>query len=289
MMRIRTQNLLAIVPLFLALAIAAGAMAYTTARSEMVWGLREEAASLSIAIAEFVGGEELSAAAAAGDPAARLESLSLPFERILNHGQAKHVFALSTEGEPIWSTALDDPSRAAFVPPADQLAPSAEALAQLAAGDSAVVGEITTLASGESVLVSFAPITRADGAVAGILGVAIDAARLPAMSRALLVDVAQLTLLALVIGALAALFISALLTHKVRALSRAALEVADGEYDRYIDIGTIQEMSDLSNTFNTMSSVLKDLIEKTRRTLIEGEQFRTPLDLARTYRQDSWE
>ncbi|HET7321097.1 MAG TPA: HAMP domain-containing protein, partial [Longimicrobiaceae bacterium] len=85
------------------------------------------------------------------------------------------------------------------------------------------------------------------------------------------------------------LFISWLLSRNVRALSKAALEVAGGDYDREIQIGTIQELSDLSNTFNTMSSVLKDLMERTRRTLIEGEQYQTPLDLARTYRQGCWE
>lgn len=285
-MRIRTQNLIAILPLFLGMAAVAGGMTYVGARRQMVWGLQEEASSLSVSMAEFVGGDEL--LASGPSPTQRFATLDRSFRRVLAHGQTKYVFATDPDGRPIWSAAANDSIRAAFLPPAALAAPDSAQRAEFAAGASAVTSPVTELASGASAMVSLSPIETSDGRIAGFLGVVIDASRLATLSGALLIGLAQLTVLALVIGTLAALFISFLLTRNVRALSKAALEVAGGEYDREIQIGTIQELSDLSNTFNTMSSVLKDLIERTQRTLIEGEQFRTPLDLARSYRQDGW-
>ena len=283
-MRIRTQNLIAIVPLFLVMAGAAGAMTYSTAREEMMWGLREEVTALSVAMTEFISGSDLEP----GDAALvdRLNSLEQSFYRVIEHGQVKFVYALDRDGEVVWryGGAVD----AAFVPEGVAPGLAAADLAALTRGAASVSTPVTTLASGEDAMLAYSPIRDAAGNVAGSLGVVIDASRVATLSSDLLLHLARLTLLALVIGTLASLFISSLLTAKVRALSRAALQVAGGQYDRQIQIGTIQELSDLSNTFNTMSSVLKDLIERTRRTLIEGEQFRTPLDLARTYRQDTW-
>src|SRR5262249_43560731 len=53
--------------------------------------------------------------------------------------------------------------------------------------------------------------------------------------------------------------------------------------DRQVRAGRIQEVADLGNTFNTMTDVLRDVLTRTRRSLIEGEQFRTSADLARVY------
>jgi HAMP domain-containing protein len=286
-MRIRTQNLIVILPLFLGMAAAVGGMTYVAARKEMLWGLDEEASSLSVAMAEFVVGDSLLAGTAAAGPGHRFETLAHGFQRILDRGQAKHIFAVDVAGKPLWSVDAGN-DRTTFVPPTSLLAPTPEQRKLLASGTDAVTSGVITLPSGASVMIAFSPIRASNGAIPAIIGVVIDASRLGELSRGLLVTLAQLSVLALVIGTIAALFISALLTRNVRALSKAALEVAGGEYDREIQIGTIQELSDLSNTFNTMSSVLKDLIERTQRTLIEGEQFRTPLDLARSYRQDSW-
>jgi HAMP domain-containing protein len=286
--KIRTQNLIAILPLFLGMAAVAGGMTYFTAHNEMLWGLQEEASSLSVAMAEFVGGDSPPATASTPVTVRRFEALSSSFQRVLDRGQAKYIFALDPSGQAIWSVGGKDADQQAFVPPADLIAPTAEQRAELAKGTDAITSEVTKLPGGVTAMIAFSPIRARDGAAAGYLGVVIDADRVSTLSRALLFSLGRLTVLALIIGTLAALFISFLLTRNVRALSKAALEVAGGEYDREIQIGTIQELSDLSNTFNTMSSVLKDLIERTQRTLIEGEQFRTPLDLARSYRQDGW-
>ena len=72
-MRIRTQNLIVIIPLFLGMAVATGAMTYSTARQEMLWGLEEEATSLSIAISALERPNSFPAIAACG-----LDSLMWP-------------------------------------------------------------------------------------------------------------------------------------------------------------------------------------------------------------------
>ncbi len=280
-MRIRTQALLAILPLFLVMAGVIGLLSYSAARQEMIWGLEEEAKALSVTIAEFVDGDSLRAA---GSPRERFERLELPFQRLLGYGQAKQIVALDAFGDPIWA-APAEAGGALHFPTADALSAEPDRPRRLATAE-AVASEPLAVGDGAQVMVGYAPILSSDGAAAGTIGVVIDAARLGALTRNLPLNLLRLTLVALAIGTLAALFIAALLTRRVRALSSAAVEVANGAYDREIEVGTIQEVSDLSNTFNTMTSVLKDVVQRAQRTLVEGEQFRTPLDLARTYEED---
>src|SRR5690606_33778891 len=148
---------------------------------------------------------------------ARLESLRPAFERVLAHGQAERIFVLRPSGELLWS--IGDERAAALTPTSAQRD-------ALAGGAHAAVGEVAELPGGEAVMLSVSPLRDAEGRVAGSLGVVIDASRLAELTGAILGGLARLTLLALVIGTLAALFISSLLTRKVKALSRAALEVA---------------------------------------------------------------
>lgn len=285
-MRIRTQALLAILPLFVGLAAVIGVLSFSAARQEMIWGLEEEAKALSSTIAEFVDADAMGAATSPDD---HLASLELPFRRILAFEQAKHIVVLDPGGEAIWSPPAPD-AALSFLPPLALLRAEAEAAsADAGAGVDAAAAwasEPYTLENNTRVMMGFAPILTSAGTSVGSVAVVVDAARLPALGRAMPLNLLRLTAVALAIGTLAALLISALLTRRVRALSRAAVEVANGAYDREIQVGTIQEVSDLSNTFNTMTSVLKDVIDRTQRTLVEGEQFRTPRDLARTYSEE---
>src|SRR5437660_946634 len=71
-MRIRTQNALAILPLFLFLALISSALLVQAERRELRWGVREEAASLAVATAEFIDGNQYLALVESTDEVTRL-------------------------------------------------------------------------------------------------------------------------------------------------------------------------------------------------------------------------
>lgn len=215
-MRIRTQNLVAIVPLVVGMALAAGALAYSTERKKTIEGLHEEATSLAVAMAEFTDGEALLARiGSGGDTAAHFDSLRISFDRVIAHGQAKHIFALTRVGSPMWAVTEGEPAwdvnlaaNESYIPPDDLLRPTAAEMDQLSAASTPVVREVVRLPGDIAVMTAFAPIAAANGDLVGILGVVIDAERLHSLARALPLSLGRLALIALLIGTLTSLMTS---------------------------------------------------------------------------------
>jgi HAMP domain-containing protein len=371
-MRIHTQNLLAIVPLFLFLAGVSCALLYVSERGEYLWGMREEAASLAVATAEFMEGDAYRALVAGDTRSPYLTELRVPLGRILKRGQAKRILALTPDG----SRAV-----AVFTPPATEENPDANfgvrhpraasdcqaspltivsttsdrhlpitppgrqskaargcrtpevALVSLRGrsrsepftilppdrrgrvyslmiGDSgkpagvrdveshagtflsgdgvAFVSEVQPGPVGQATLTAAAPILDSAGKRTGILAVETDARGFLATMHGLEARIAWIVGVVLLLGTSAALAISGFVTREVRELSRAAVEVKGGNLDRQIQAGFIQEIGDLGNTFNTMSDVLRDVLSRTKRSLIEAERSRTREDLAQAYVEQFW-
>ena len=88
-MKIQTQNLIAVPPLFIILAVATGGLAYWTAQVEIHWGIREESTSLAVTASELLGGTSIEGVAA-GDEAALSDARSA-LERIVGFGQALRI------------------------------------------------------------------------------------------------------------------------------------------------------------------------------------------------------
>jgi HAMP domain-containing protein len=134
-------------------------------------------------------------------------------------------------------------------------------------------------------MTAYAPIYDRESRLLSVLGVETDAQfffdRIKEIRNRILIVTALIGSL----GAIIALSISRVIIRKIGQLTQASLVVASGQYDQRVNIGTIQEVTDLSNTFNTMSSILKEVLSKTKRALIENEQFRTSTDLASYFNQ----
>ena len=65
-------------------------------------------------------------------------------------------------------------------------------------------------------------------------------------------------------------------------------EVTEADYEQDGMI-SIQEFSDLGNTFDTMRNVLEESETRINRSLIQSTQFRSRADLARAYVEDVWQ
>ncbi|MGE5402986.1 MAG: methyl-accepting chemotaxis protein, partial [Ignavibacteriales bacterium] len=85
----------------------------------------------------------------------------------------------------------------------------------------------------------------------------------------------------LFIGSLAALgllamvifLVSSKLTKPILQLSRAALEVAKGNFDVKVDVNSNDEIGNLSTSFNAMTGNIKELIKETEERGIKAEQM----------------
>lgn len=265
-MRIRTQTVLVITPIFAALGLAIGLLVYATERSEIARGLKDEASSFGVAIAEFIDGDRLAKDARNGERFSQADRVT----SVLRYGQLKRVRLYAVQnGQPIlvWAAGAK-----AFNPP-----PRLH-LAELTAP-----GPLD-LDSGESIVRALEPISGSRGEVAGLVEVVVDAARLKARSTQCLWLGAQIAVALSAVGLLLSVGIASFLTRRLNKLERAARLVTSGDYGQKIDFSSIRELHDLGDTFTTMSSIVQDVLAKARKQLVEAEQFRNPADLAATSR-----
>src|SRR5690242_6009637 len=97
-MKIRSQNLLTSVPLFLFLAVTSSAMMYNAERREIKWGLQEEASSLAVAAAELIDGDRFRTEISRGTKSPYYNELLHVFDRLMKYDEAKRIFALTPDG-----------------------------------------------------------------------------------------------------------------------------------------------------------------------------------------------
>lgn len=269
-MRIRTQNCWAIVPLFLGLGLLIGALMFTVQYRELRWGLNEEATSIAVAAARHL---DTDAPRQAIEPDHWIRAMQQA-TAVMEWGRANRLALISSAGQETWfdSAPDSDATRPISLP-----AP----LAQRADERGYAASRIQQDGSGRYIH-AYSPVRDADGTVAYLV-VEISANAVAGFFQRIKQEIGILVIVTVAIGLLLALLLSRMISRRIIRLSHAAQRVEDGHYDeRYVTTG-IQEISDLGNTFNTMSSVLSEVLNKSRRAVIEAEQFRTEDDLARAF------
>lgn len=264
-MRIKTQIMSALIPLFAGFALVMGGLLYYLQMREINWGLREEASSVAVTCARFASGGRIGADGVV-DPA-----VAAGMRKIVAGGKVRSIVMFSADGRRnllIYPTGVKSYER--LLPPAGYV--------DVALDEACRIGNVMT-EHGVDTLPAWAPVRGADGKLAGVVAVETDAEVLSdtrdELLRFLFVPLAGSILLGLVL----ALVISGLLTRRLAVLTRAVARVEGGKYDEQPDDGMVEELNDLVNTFETMRSVLKEVVSRRWRAVIEGEQFRTEDDL----------
>lgn len=273
-MRIRTQIILATVPVFLLMAVISGGMNYTTQRQELLWGLRERTYGLAYSAAQFIRPGMLGMDPAQASPSPALEQ---PLQKIVDRNDVKRLSIWDAAGEQLVLTMGKDAD-----PPWPLDPPDA---AWLRRHDKPQDKEDPTTTLGSQGMSAYAPIRDASGKRIGVVGVALDASEMELQSRRFLIRIGMVGAGAVLLGIVASLFLGWLITRPVRALGKAATQVADGHYEQHVEGAAVKEIDDLANTFNTMSNVLDDVLNRSKRFLIDSEQFRTQAELAEVYIQ----
>lgn len=348
-MKIRTQNLLFIVPIFLGVAIINGLLSYSRQLAEVKWGMEEEIEALAIVTAEFTDGDVCRKLMDGEVSSEDLEGLRLPLERIMEIDAEKQnmdqkqsdrnrvwiwiwkkllrqaqgystwerlrrLFILAPDGQQVIFKLGRDADEGVYPTfphvieaiennnlrllrrtPDDKMIGlrqdeiiGVSNLVEAIEHSNVVFTDVHQHLSDDAIMTAYAPIYDGAGALSGILGVEMGAETLGIQKSLIGMKITIISAGIFLLGTLAALFISGVIARKIRELTEAARAVVEGDYNRRVDIETIQEVIDLGNTFNTMSSVLEEVLSRTKRELIDGEQFRTQADLAKAYNETLW-
>ncbi|NNE92408.1 MAG: HAMP domain-containing protein [Verrucomicrobiales bacterium] len=272
-MKIRTHTLLLITPIFLLLGVAISIMVYMTERRELLWGLQEESKALAISIAEFLDGDQLDSELQAG-----VEALT-QFERVeavLQHGQLKYARLLISDDSEVGIRLVRESGDEQF----DPAGIPKRADLDLARWGGFAVSPVQEQTEDMSLIKALTPIHAKSGKTVAFLEVVTDATDLKTHSQTTQIRCLKLTGGLVLAGIVISISLSGFLVARLRELGDAARVVASGDYDHEIESHSIREINDLGSTFNTMRSILKDVLTKAKKELVEVEEFRRPEDLA---------
>jgi HAMP domain-containing protein len=275
-MRIRTQIVVAVVPLFFGMTLVTGALTYSLQVKELAGGLREESSSIALAAAQLADVETVQRLAAGAAPAEN--PVRGQFRAILRWGRARRLTLLAGDGRRVL---LDAAEAGAAGPPLSVPPPAAAALAR----EPFAVGSPRREPGGGTFLSAYAPVRDAAGTLLGIVAVETRVDSFTAQ-RAAIVESALISLCAAsLLGLVLAVLISTAVTRRLSRLTRAVHRVEEAG-DGAAAGGVIEEVNDLVNTFATMKSVLGDVLARSNRARVEAEQFRTEDDLAQAFREE---
>ncbi|MFZ0427722.1 MAG: hypothetical protein WAO20_06370 [Acidobacteriota bacterium] len=275
-MRIRLQILLGVLPVFLVLGLVVATLNYTTRREEIRLALSEEVFTLTVAMSEFLSSDLVRSDLAMLPPHG--ERLRAPVERLMQENPIRSVrlYSLSGNKSTLSFGEAGDPSTSS---PMDGV--TFEARREV------LYSSVLARADGQYYVGAVAPL-KASGKPFGLLLLDIDATPAMEASQKILLHSIAFLVGILGCGLLVSWMMGGLVTGAVRELSRATEVVAKGRYDWRVAPGWLRELNDLSNTFNTMTSLLEEILSKTKRAVIEGEQFRRPEDLAECFSESLW-
>ncbi len=283
-MRIRTQNFLGILPIFLGLAAAIGFLIYTLVQRETTWGLEREAGAIALTAGEFLEPAVLEAYAAGDLTDEANAALMRPLHRILDRERVRRIAVFRPDSRDLL---LDIGPEAQ--PESDRVEPFRTPLRQALQTDPSTARYLERT-GGPLVMQGVAAVPDGDGAIRAAVAVEVDAsdaaAVLDRVRRHILIGAGVTVLLGLLCVAL----VTAPVRQRLLDLTWVARRAGEGNYQPYRDrrAGAIREVSDLANTFNTLISILQGVLRRTRRNLLSVEQFRTREDLVRTHEELVW-
>lgn len=262
-MNIRLRYYLAILPLFLGVALLNGLLVYTLDRQEIRWGLQQRAEGSAAVLAGFWP-------SLMQEPAERQRAKLRAFSRRLGGLAITGFDSAGAPRELLHQEGMD-------LPPPDAALAAALADRGLAWHWHGRKGEASDLNIG------YARISDPAGQVA-LIAIGEADKTLREATAALTQRLTTLSLIMLLAGILVAEWLTRFARRELGALGRAAQQLAGGQPLQQWPIGRIRELNDLGGTLLTMASLLLDGSHQTRRRFFEAELLPGDADLAAALR-----
>ncbi|MFN8391840.1 MAG: hypothetical protein U0136_16240 [Bdellovibrionota bacterium] len=274
-MSIRLQSLMAILPIFVAVGVLSGYLRYSSELEELAWGLRSEAEGYAIALESALHGETLKHfmqhdSSAVADAESKID-------KVISGKRIRRVAAVSPDGADVYFERKSSDL-------SDKMVLSAEALKSLDQL-SIWISELERT-EGAAYLQAYMPLRDDSGQLLGALVVETDATEYITREETSFREVLQESGGVILLGALCALIIAQVLRRRIRELSRLAAEIGEGRQASVDDAGAIQELRDLKDSLQTMSSIMQDILVRAKHGLLEKEQFRTQQELFDVYGEE---
>jgi len=258
-MKIKYNNFLIIVPIFILIASVMSYLNYINEVKEIKWGMQTKAKSIEIPsrifIEEMLKKQKLSEI---------LENIKPKFQNILNYNQAKR-FYISQDGHILLDTDSKTNANNLSLPKNLKTTTLSEAY----------------LKNELHIISIHSPIKNTKQNT--ILSIEVDNTDFIERIDEAFKEIFYVMIIATILGLITSYILSKIVTNKIYALNNNAKAIASGNYSRNSYIGSIHEFTDLGDTLNIVKSIMKEIVFKTKNTIVEEEKFRSDDDLVNTY------
>ncbi|MDA8527286.1 hypothetical protein N9K67_00655 [Opitutaceae bacterium] len=274
-MRLRTQSLLAILPLFLLIGVTGAGAAWLLKSRDWRQGVEEQARGVAAGLAEFVGREHWIEA----EPVAQAR-LHLAEERLARWEFVKRIRVRNVSGQLIHQWSDDADQMGEFPADPEYWVPVGDANDN----NAHAVGRFVADTDGGAVAWGGAMVWDEAGDPIGWVECELDASGWEAAHTAELRGMFYLIGGIIILGTLMAWLFNQLVVGDIRKLIQSARGVGEGEFVKPDGL-KVSELQDLSEAFSVVDSLTHENRMKFRRSLIENEIFRTNTVLVDTFKE----
>jgi len=242
-MKLKYNNFLIIVPVFLILGLVLSIFNYTLQKNELMWGVESEIDSITKATAIFIKSSKDS------------KKIEESIKKIIEYNRVKSMILIEN-------------NRMLLDIKADEFNKSIEHY------------DITQLLPNQmerSDIYSYKELHLIDGYIKldynSSLVVTMDVTKLIKRLHNENIEAIITTAIITFIGILVSILLSIIVTYKINEVSMMAKALSSGKYDIDFNFGRVKEFSDLGATLDIMKSILREILFKTRNTIMQEELF----------------
>jgi|GEM_PF-2368206 len=243
-MKLKYNNFLIIVPVFLILGVVLSIFNYTLEKNELMWGVESELESITKATAIFIKNSK--------DSKKTEESI----KKIIEYNRVKSMILIEN-------------SRVVVDVKADGFDMDIKHYD---------IREFEPNKMGKSEIYSYKDLHLIDGYIKldilnSSLIVTMDVTKLIKTLQHEYIEAIITTMIITFIGILVSILLSIIVTYKINEVSMMAKALSSGKYDIDFNFGRVKEFSDLGATLDIMKSILREILFKTRNTIMQEELF----------------
>ncbi|NQY92674.1 MAG: hypothetical protein HRT43_00790, partial [Campylobacteraceae bacterium] len=253
-MNIKYNNLVIIVPIFLILALILTTVNYTIQKKELMEGLKEEAVSATKATGIFLEHKT--------NIYAQKSEIQTSIDQIISFGRIKRII-ISNEKNVVLQS-IDD------VLVRDKLNKYDYEKAQ----NLKIYSEKNIALYNHSTKIKNTDLT---------LYITVDASYIKFALEESLYFSAGVVAILVVLGFIASFILSSITSRSIGNLSLFARALASGDYKEREQSSAIKEVNDLSNTLSIVQSILKEMLSKTKNSILDNEFFNNEQEVSKLY------
>lgn len=273
-MKLRSQTLWAVVPLFVVLGAAGAGVSWWLKFEDLRRGLELKGEAVAVSLAEYAAGDAMPRGGSEAE-----QTFLAGVQRLARWEALVRLRIWNAEGAVVSQWPVADAADSIDLPRERWTDP-----ASVRDRPRQVLSRLDFPAGGDPLIHATAAILNGQGQIIGWVETELEAEEWMPQALAIRRSVLLLFGTTVAVGLLLSLLISQVMAQDLRRLISVASDVGGGRYVSPEGL-RLREIDDLGETFGVLDGLTHEYRQKFQRAMTENEIFRTSADLAQVYRE----